>query len=798
MPPILLHPPKPRRVSKSFHRRWTWRRQVVASGLRLSVLAALVLLAVGGWYLANKGFGREFRLRVVEELRKRGIETSVRRLTLDPFRGLIAQDLRIYDFQNREHPLVLVSEVALDINYAALLHHQPFLNSVDVRNANLTFPRPSSDPKAAVAELKGFHAHVYFPPDQIYISQAEGIFCGLRISATGQLLKRADYKPSREVSEAEWRQRMELLQRVAAELGRCKFSGGPPSLQVKFSGDVAQMEDARIEATLSGERIERGGYEMKAISAAMEWLNQKLDVTDLAWTDNGGSFSARGSWNSTTQLAEFEARSTINAKQFLEAFGYEKILADATFASPPNIELSGSAKFSGAAPRFSAIGRVELGNFSYKTVAFLNLGANFSWDGERTMLRDLRVRHASGEVLADFLDAPDDFRLNIESSVNPTAMRPLAPEGLQQFLSEWEWTRSPSLRVAIRSPSREPQDWIGDGAVAVQRTRFRGVWMNSGTANVRIAHGAVTFNDLHVVRDEGVGTGAFTYDPVHHQVQVDNVRTTLRPAEAIYWIEPKLFKIVAPYKFHGTPSLVANGLVQYRGGKDTRLTIGIDAPGGMDYVFLGKTLSFERARGNLLLTDDRVQLSGMEGTLFSGIVKGTADISFAKDNPYYTASVALDGVDFPRLTDLYFKYETAHGQLAGSYDFEGLGDDPRKMRGAGKIKVSNGDVFAIPVFGPLSGLIAAVIPGAGYSVAKQATASFTIKEGVIHTDDFKVSGKLFGMVGHGDIHFLENKLDFDIRIAGGGPAALLTPVYDLFEYKGEGSATKPTWHPKNF
>ena len=35
--------------------------------------------------------------RVVEELQKRGIEASVRRLTLDPFRGLIAQDVRIYD-----------------------------------------------------------------------------------------------------------------------------------------------------------------------------------------------------------------------------------------------------------------------------------------------------------------------------------------------------------------------------------------------------------------------------------------------------------------------------------------------------------------------------------------------------------------------------------------------------------------------------------------------------------------------------------------------------------------------------
>jgi hypothetical protein len=95
-------------------------------------------------------------------------------------------------------------------------------------------------------------------------------------------------------------------------------------------------------------------------------------------------------------------------------------------------------------------------------------------------------------------------------------------------------------------------------------------------------------------------------------------------------------------------------------------------------------------------------------------------------------------------------------------------------------------------------LISAVIPGAGYSLARQAKATFSIKDGVIHTDDFKVSGKLFGMVGHGDVHFLEDKLDFDIRIDAGGAGVLLTPMYKLFEYKGEGSISKPNWHPKRF
>ena len=95
-------------------------------------------------------------------------------------------------------------------------------------------------------------------------------------------------------------------------------------------------------------------------------------------------------------------------------------------------------------------------------------------------------------------------------------------------------------------------------------------------------------------------------------------------------------------------------------------------------------------------------------------------------------------------------------------------------------------------------MLSAIIPGAGYSLAHKANASFTVKAGVIHTDDFKVSGKLLGMVGHGDVRFLDDKLDFDIRIDANGPGILLTPMYKLFEYKGEGSISKPNWHPKRF
>src|SRR5882757_9187849 len=225
MPPV-LEPPQVR--PRQRRRKSTWGRRIALTFVRLVILGVIFGIGGGGYYLAKRGFGRQWRYRVVEELRKHGVEASIGRLTLDPFRGLVAKNVRIFDYKNRENTLALISEVSLDINYAALIHHQPFLNALDVRDAQITFPLKTADGKTDKAQLTDFRAHVYFPPEQIYVSQAEGLLCGIRISATGQLIKRENYQPSPPISPEEWQRHLSIAQRVLNELKKFTFPGAPP------------------------------------------------------------------------------------------------------------------------------------------------------------------------------------------------------------------------------------------------------------------------------------------------------------------------------------------------------------------------------------------------------------------------------------------------------------------------------------------------------------------------------------------------------------------------------------------
>lgn len=798
MPPV-LEPPQVRR--STHYRKHTWWRRLALIVMRLAVVFAMFGIIGAGYYLARRGFGREWRYRVVEELHKRGVEADIGRLTLDPFRGLVARKVRIFDYKNRENTLARISEVSLDINYAALIHRQPFLNALDVRDAQITLPLKTEEGNADKVQLTNFRAQVYFPPEQIYVSQAEGILCGIRISATGQLIKREDYQPSPAISPEEWQRRLSIAQRVLNELKQFRFPEALPSLQLKFSGDVAEIEKARVEATLHGDRVQRASYELRDLSAAAEWNDQHLNISHCEWSDGKGNFAGRADWNRETNRANLQARSSLDLKGFLDAFGLGEPLAGIEFRSPPLVEISGSLAFGPNRFRPDVIGHAALGQFNYKTIPFSDLAADFSWDGERTFIRDLRVRHKTGQLRADLLDAPADFRLNVESTISPDALRTLVPRETNEFLRDWEWQRSPAIRLAIRGKDRNPENWLGDGTVVLGRSRFRGTWMNSGNTRIHFADGALTCEDFHVSRDEGVGSGSFTYDFKKHEVRVSNIRSSLNPADAIFWIDPKFSKTVAPFKFRRPPNATANGVYQFYGGKNTRLEIKVDGANGMDYVFLGKTLPFDRVSSQLLFTNDRLQMLDVRGDIFSGMLRGNADISLAKNNPRYHATLTVTNADFPHLTNLYFNYyhyRTARGQLSGAYDFDGFGTDARKMHGTGKVGVTNGDVFAIPVLGPISEILNHIVPGVGYSIARDAGAKFTIRDGIIHTDDFNVSGQLFSVVGHGDIHFLDDKIDLDVRISANGPGIVLTPVYKLFEYKAEGSLKKPDWHPKIF
>jgi hypothetical protein len=199
----------------------------------------------------------------------------------------------------------------------------------------------------------------------------------------------------------------------------------------------------------------------------------------------------------------------------------------------------------------------------------------------------------------------------------------------------------------------------------------------------------------------------------------------------------------------------------------------------------------------MLFDDDRLKLSDVRAEIFDGVIKGTADISIVKAKPGHVAELRFIDVNFEKLTKLYFDYNDSKGKMNGVYSFNGKGDDGRTMKGEGKLEITDGNVFAIPFLGPFSDVLNKIVPGLGYNRARKASLTFAIADGIMSTGNLEIEGKGFSMFGNGRIWFLEDRMDFDMRLnAQGLPGVFLLPVSELLEYRSVSKFSEPDWKAK--
>jgi hypothetical protein len=656
-----------------------------------------------------------------------------------------------------------------------------------------SLPVEPEDEKSAMLEVSQFNAQLLLPPHQLYLSHAEAEIYGIKISATGRLNNPELYRPGDSRTPNEKQNRSKAVRRFIAELQRLRFAGGAPRLELRFSGDLAEPEKILVEGGFSAPALIRGNYRLQNLGVTWLVRNSLCEVSRCVASDAYGTLNASGHYEIKTGQLSFELRSTLDLPAIGHAFKLNASLDELVFYAPPTLDLT--AEIGGG--DLKLLGHLAVQKFSVRSVPFQSLEADFAIEKDRWFIDGLHLSHRSGEINGSAMQLPGDFRARLQSTIDPRALLPLTSGKMAEVLGEWEFIQPPLFYLEAHGPSMDPNVCEVNGDMALRKTRLRGVGINAATARLKIKDKAVTYENFKLDRDEGSATGTFTYDFGKHEVRMDQIHTTLNTTEAAVWIDPGFIKDVAPYRFKNRPSLTLNGVVQFAGGKDTHLDVLVDGAEGMDYTFLKRNLPVQKISAHLLFTDQRLRISDLTANLFAGNLRGNADISFSKKSPGYKAEIEADRIDFPSLTKLYFNYDTAHGLLTGNYAFEGKGSDARTMRGTGNVAVTNGNVFAIPLLGPFSEILNGIVPGMGYNVAKKASSTFAVQDGVIETSDFNVEGRGFSMFGNGKLFFLDDKIDFSIRInAQGLPGIFLFPVSKLLEYVSDESLTKPVWRPK--
>ena len=396
--------------------------------MRRGYLILLGLLGGGllaaGWYAYDRGFTRKWRSFVAGEFRKRGVELRVSKLTFEPFRGIVAKNIQIYDARDQRRVLAVIDEMRLVINWANLVQGKTFLDALDLTKATLSLPIDPENARGPKIDITGLSGRLFLPPQQIYLSRLEADLYGVHLTASGRLINPQKFRPGRTPEGLDPRAIGAVTAAIIEQLQALKFAGPPAEVTVHFSGDFATPEKMFGDITIHAEQVRWRGLAIDKIELGGTYREGRFEIRQLLVGDGSGTLQLSGQYHFAEGTAAVGLRSTLDLAPWIAMFARTRELQAITLHGAPTVELTGRVGL-GPEPDLHLLGHISVPRFSYRAVEFDGFTADFSSDGKRWSARDLKVAHRTGEITGDILHLPNDVRVQLKSTIEPEVMRPV-------------------------------------------------------------------------------------------------------------------------------------------------------------------------------------------------------------------------------------------------------------------------------------------------------------------------------------------------------------------------------------
>jgi hypothetical protein len=745
----------------------------------LTLAAFTLLLCWSGYYFYHTGFGRHWRALLSKEFQRFGFQIRVRRLTLDPFRGLVAKDIEIYESDRRQTVVAQVSDLSLDINYANLLQQEPALNAVDLHDAKISIPIDPLYPKAERIRITKFQSRIYFFPGRIEVRQASGLIYGLQLQTSGTLINPAAFRfvpPPETGTRPANRTPKSFVQLLVREFEALHFSGDTPRLDFTFQVDLAHPESIRIQGgRLFAYAFARNDYQLRDLDCQFSVENQHLDLQRLFLRDSLGEFFAKGSWNLATGEKNFQARSGLNLTALLSKDPKTPWAKEIKFDGPSEIEVSGSARPDGHLEFF---GKLNIDHFSLRSVEFQSIKAEFSKSGESWMISNAQLAHRSGTLSADLLRLPGNFRMRIYSTINPTEVLLLLPPRAQRVLSEWQFETSPLLQANLSGSTPEFGRLSGTGQLWLGKTRLRGSLLNSASARFVLEGRLAHCDPVQVSRDEGVGNGSLTYDFGTDALTVEHFEANLYPQAFATWVHPAAAKIVQSLHFSKPPNISAQGSVRYSEGSADDLRLRIESQASFVYNFDGWNIPFDNGTGEFALMPDQIKLRQFNGQIGAGQWSMQSEFGLPLNTHQGHSTMHFENVSMQTLAKKISFLKDYQGQASGNLEFkmESGGSNGFSVKGTLGLtdaKVSQGRLFA-PLMMRLRPL--------GVHEPLQVHLTFLLTPGALTVNSLQLLSEAHKANLSGAVHLLGGLFDFAGTLDAG-----------TVRIRGFGTLNQPGW-----
>ena len=130
-------------------------------------------------------------------------------------------------------------------------------------------------------------------------------------------------------------------------------------------------------------------------------------------------------------------------------------------------------------------------------------------------------------------------------------------------------------------------------------------------------------------------------------------------------------------------------------------------------------------------------------------------------------------------------------------------NDVRTLCGSGTLKITEGHLAQMKLFAGLTELLAEKIPGVSFLVNQtQASADYTITNGVFKSENVFIEGGLISIKGWGQYDIAADNLDFTVRVQFLKEQSMVGKIIHpvtlpftklLLEFKVDGPIDDPKW-----
>ncbi len=591
--------------------------------------------------------------------------------------------------------------------------------------------------------------------------------------------------------------------------------GGPPLTDASWSW-WAGLAPYWLDAECRIAELDTPTVKAEEVSAAGQWRAPNFDINQLSARLYGGNLEATSRVDVATRDLSFAGGADVDERQIASLLSGQprEWLSQFSWEKPPQLQFSGALtlpEWTNRQPGWSGEGVTGVrlaGHFTAGKSGFRGLTVNsaeshFSFSNFVWQLPDLVVKRPEGrlDVSNRFNTATREFYYHIHSTMDPRAVIPLVGQKPGMAIEDVVFTTPPTIDGEVRGRWGEG-DTIGVRAqVAATNFQVRGESFDTFQS-------ALEYTNLQLLVLEprltaGQQHGGATAVGINFAIgrlYFTNAGGVGDPQMICRMIGPKVAENIAPYHFLGFPTVRADGMVSFHHDHDVDLRF--DVEGG---PFEWWRFKSSHVAAHLQWVGQRLLVENVMANFYDGTDTGSGAFDFRpQQGAEFKFDATIENADLHSfMRDFTGQTNRLEGRVTGRLVVtQASSEDWRRCGGGGNVTLRDGMIWEIPVFGVLSPALDAVVPGLGNSRARSASASFTITNGVISSDNLEIQAWIARLQYRGTVD-LRGRVDARVYaellrntwLLGPVMSVALWPVSKVFEHKVTGSLENPKTAP---